>query len=81
MSINEQRAELPAAQQAREQELVDQVVASFGNTGDANGKQAEGGAIGQFFALEKRTGWAGGGRSCSVGNRRFGVSEFRLPLR
>jgi hydroxyquinol 1,2-dioxygenase len=39
MSINEQRAELPAAQQAREQELVDQVVASFGSTGDARLKQ------------------------------------------
>jgi hydroxyquinol 1,2-dioxygenase len=42
MSMNERSTEVtgvPAAQQAREQELVEQVVASFGNTSDARLKQ------------------------------------------
>jgi hydroxyquinol 1,2-dioxygenase len=42
MSMNERSTEaagLPAAQQAREQELVEQVVASFGNASDARLKQ------------------------------------------
>ena len=42
MSINEQSTEVagrPAAQQDREQEIVEQVVASFGNAGDARLKQ------------------------------------------
>ena len=42
MSINERSTEVagvPAAQQDREQEIVEQVVASFGNAGDARLKQ------------------------------------------
>src|ERR1035438_6262181 len=48
----------------------------FSDAGHPHGKQAEGCAIRQLFAFQKRTGWASG-----PGNSGFGVSEVRLPLR
>jgi len=65
----------------REKALVEPFAANhvqrlFPDAGRAHGKQAEGWAIGQLFAFQKRSRRGSGRR-----NRGFGIAEFRLPLR
>jgi len=55
---------------------ADHVQRLFPDAGRAHGKQAEGWAIGQLFAFQKRSRRGSGRR-----NRGFGIAEFRLPLR
>ncbi len=75
----------------REEALIEPLAANhvqrlFSDAGHPHGKQAEGCAIRQLFAFQKRSSWDSGRGSRglggrSLGNRRFGISELRLPLR
>src|ERR1019366_7491142 len=85
----------------RKEALIEPLAANhvqrlFSDAGHAHGKQAEGCAIRQLFAFQKRSGRDSrrgsrglGGRSLRGGswrrrrwqNRRFGISNFPLPLR